>query len=228
IRLLYDEAKRYNSDMVFCGYRMVDTEGGVLKSVKVTQSDDEATIYKMMTICMRIFKREFIEKHNITFPVGVRGEDIPFNMTVNALGSNIRCISYEGYNYVQHSSSAMKKMAGLGSYRLPVKEIAETMEYIRSYGCKNSWDYVELCALRSYAFFIFIFGRKSKKDKFRELYISIKEVLDKECPECYKNPYVKLTKPSEFPLVHRVALVVFTRLYRMGLLYQFAYLFTRI
>ncbi len=188
-------------------------------------------VYKTMTICMRIFRRAFLLEHGIMFPVGVRGEDIPFNMMVNALGSNIRYVNYDGYNYVQHDSQTTNQLVGLASsHKLPVREIADAMEYIKSRGCKNSWECVELCALRSYAYFLFVFGRKSPKDKLWELYVNIKEAMDRECPECYKNPYVKLIGPPIFPLVHRIAVFVFTRLYQMGgnMLYKFAYLFTRI
>ncbi len=36
LRLLYDEAKAHDSDMVFCGYRMVDTAGTVIRTVRFT------------------------------------------------------------------------------------------------------------------------------------------------------------------------------------------------
>lgn len=180
-----------------------------------------------MTICMRMIKRDFLLEHNNRFPEGVRGEDIPYNMLINALGKNIKAIDYVGYYYVQHKSSAMKKMKGLKEIKLPVDAIADTYEYIMRNNIRNSKDYLELSIARSYAFFLFIFGRKSNKKELFKLCDSIEQNIKRMNLKFNKNSYISLFKPKQFPVVHRMAVWLFTKLYMMRMLKPITFLITR-
>ncbi|MBE5940968.1 MAG: glycosyltransferase [Lachnospiraceae bacterium] len=227
---LYDEAEKYQSDMVFCGYKEVNSAGDILREVKVQQleQENETYIYKLMTICMRIFRRDFLEKYSILFPEGVRGEDIPFNMMVNALGKNIRAVDYTGYYYVQHNSSAMRRFKGLKEFKLPVREIGEVLRYVNTNECVNSYDFLELCVMRSFTVFLFQFGRKSNRKNLYELCDEIIEVLDEQCPNCVKNPLLSITKLNDFPISHRIAVKFFSVLYKCRLLKSISYVVTRL
>lgn len=229
IETLYHAAVSNRSDMVFCGYQMVRPDGTLLEKMKISELNpgDESYHYKIMTICMRIFRREFLQKHHIRFPEQVRGEDLPFNLTVYALGSNIKGIAYEGYFYVQHEASAMKQLSGLKAHKLPVREISEVMEYVKQEGCRNSYDFFELGVLRSFAMFIFQFGRKSEKRKLYALCDEVTDVLDKFCPQCYKNPLLPIRKLPIFPIAHRFAVRFFVCAYKHRILKKAAFLFTR-
>ena len=158
----------------------------------------------------------------------VRGEDLPFNMMVNALGENIRSIDYVGYHYVQHSASAMNHFSGLGKFKLPVKEISEVMEYVKTNVCKNSYDYLELCVIRTFTVFLFQFGRKSSREKLYNLCDEIISCLNKQCPKCHRNPLLKVTRLKGFPVSQRLAVRLFTWLYQFKILKQISYILTRV
>ena len=223
IYTLYNYAIKDNSDVVICGYKEVDESGNVIKTVSFDRDIKEVDYYKMMTTCMRIMKTELLIRYSIRFPEHVRGEDIPFNMMAYAFGTNIKIIDYVGYYYVQHSSSAMKRMVGLTGVNFPILEIAEIVNLAKKAGT-SMYDLTEYAMLRSYAMFIFVFGRKAKK---KDLYRIINEVrygLNTVPGNYIHNPYINC---KDFGIVQKYAVKLMCFFENRGLLEAFAYFFTR-
>ncbi len=94
---LYNQAEKYNADICISNYNEVYEDS--IK--KVDDIEVEYPILHESSVCNKLFKREFIEKNNVLFPVGVWYEDNAFTYILLLSNPIVTNISDYLYNYRQ-------------------------------------------------------------------------------------------------------------------------------
>ena len=92
-----------NYDIVLGGYRRPNENGKILRKQELR--DYEWSKLIIMAPWAKIYRREYLIKNNITFLSNNIGEDNYFNLKAMFLTSNIKTISYIGYNWYFNTKS---------------------------------------------------------------------------------------------------------------------------
>ncbi len=79
-------------DVVQIGYRRVQAE-------RVISEQVPCTFYQYTSPCMRLHRRDFITRHNLTFPEGMIYEDVLFSLDLWYARPNYKILHYTGYDY---------------------------------------------------------------------------------------------------------------------------------
>ncbi len=85
-------ACRLDTDVVQIGYRRVQDS-------RVLSEQCPHTFYQYTSPCLRLYKREFIINHALTFTEGMIYEDVIFSLDVWTARPTYRLLYYTGYNY---------------------------------------------------------------------------------------------------------------------------------
>lgn len=248
LETLYKAAVENDSEMVTCGYSMVDHKGNLIR--KVRMSEKGAIAYGragMYVVWCRLFKREFLVKNNFAFQEGGKiYEDVPYSIAAKFISKNPIVIDYEGYYYVQRPGSTMSSGA-VKSSRFPYEKMMEAVEKslqgiqsetnqdensmadadLRQEAAVDRKNRLEFEVLHFFAGFFFRYCRKAKKQDIDELVRYARELIDKYFPKYYKNPYVGIFKNKQQPFIDRAAVRVLVWTNRMGILGGFVKLITR-
>lgn len=224
---LYETAETYRSDVVNSGYRVVKEDGTVLSEVNVSPFSDVSEFGRagIFVVWSKLYRREFLQKHQIRFPEGKLYEDVPFSIAAKFQGKNVKSISYIGYNYVQHENSTMSSSA-VKSERFPYKEIdAVLKKTLSAKGVQK--EALEFEVLHFFTGFLFLYCRKASRQDVAAFCDFASKELKTYFPDYSKNPYIGLTRSKELPLYYRAAIWIFVKLNQFHLLKPFACFITR-
>ena len=92
---LYNQAEKCNADICISNYNEVYEDN--IK--KVDDIEEEYPILHESSVCNKLFKREFIEKNNVLFPIGLWYEDNAFTYKLLLSNPVVTNISDYLYNY---------------------------------------------------------------------------------------------------------------------------------
>ena len=92
-----------NNDCVQIGYRRVTADGEILEEKYPRH------FYQFTSPCMRIYRREILIQHHLTFPEGMIYEDVIFSLDFWATGPTFISLPYTGYNYTYNPLSTTAK-----------------------------------------------------------------------------------------------------------------------
>lgn len=158
ISTFYNEISRGNYDVVLGGYKRVSDQK-VLKRVVGKPSD----WYKFRIIVPwgRIFRREFLIKHDVQFFDYGIGEDIYFNFQIYTKTDKIKVIEYCGYNWWYNDESISNTdHVGLKK-ELPIEKLLNALYDITGSGQYYSWFYV-----RFVVWFLLYSGKSATEEDF--------------------------------------------------------------
>lgn len=93
-------------DCVQIGYRRVTAQGKILIE-KLPKH-----FHQFTSPCMRLYRRELFEKHNLYFPSGMIYEDVIFSIDFWGCKPSYKMLPYMGYNYLAntHSTTAIRNL----------------------------------------------------------------------------------------------------------------------
>lgn len=209
IRELVECAEENQSELVFCGYTMVDEQNGRKTQIRpkyYEQGVREEWAYIICVICSRMYLREFWERQNLEFiyEEGARGEDMPICIYTNAMAKNICMIQSCEYYYVQHEGSAMSAEK---IFRFPYKAAALYYRRIRQEGIQNSQKYLYMAMLKMFALFQYKLYRKAdqKEKEYFSHYICTEY---KDDLRAMKKAWSELIWKIDLPLQHKVAITL--------------------
>lgn len=224
---LYETAEKYHSDVVNSGYRVVKEDGTVISEVNVSPFSDVSDFGRagIFVVWSKLYRREFLLKHEISFPEGKLYEDVPFSIAAKFQGKNVKSVSYIGYNYVQHENSTMSSSA-VKSERFPYGEIDSVLKKtLSAKGVQK--EAMEFETLHFFTGFLFLYCRKASRRDVAAFCDFASEELKICFPDYRKNPYVGLFRSRELPFYYRAAIRLFVSLNRFHLLKPFTCLITR-
>lgn len=122
-------AKLYNTASKFCAdiavtnilkhKKKYDKYNVLYKKVEVASSIDakyklcEDKTRRFFYVMNKIFKKDYIKKHNILFPEGCYFEDVMFSTKAIYYANEIVSVPDAEYHYVEHSTSTVKSKANI-------------------------------------------------------------------------------------------------------------------
>ncbi len=234
LEILYHSAKKNDSDMVISGQNKVDEQGNVLERIEYRKNKKGECILRRLNFSGKLYKTDFLKKHNMRFAEGKIYEDNPFNFVTIGLADNLTVLPYVGYNQIVHPGSTTTKQ--ISEDKLPYKEIEEAIRYVvENQKDTNDKAVFEYTILSFFTYFIFkankqhmyldLEGRKSNQEVINHLCEFVLSNLKKYFPGYWKNPYLGIFKNPELQLTQRVGAVIFVFLCRTNLLKKFAKLY---
>ena len=102
LEILYSTAKKNNSDMVISGQQKVDENGKVYMNITYDVENYPNCILRRLNFSGKIYRTEYVRKHNMRFAEGKTYEDNPFNLIMIFLAKNLVILPYSGYYQVVH------------------------------------------------------------------------------------------------------------------------------
>lgn len=237
LETLYFAAKKNNSDMVISGQKKVDEEGKVYLNIDYEVGKYPDTVLRRLNFSGKIYRTEYMRKHNMTFAVGKTYEDNPFNFIMIFLAENLVILPYSGYYQVGHPGSTTTKK--IQEEKLPYKEIEDAIIYILEHKKEvNDYSIFEFTILSFFTYFIFqankkhmylsVEDRKSDMKVIQNLCVFVEKMLDKYFLFYWKNSYIGIFKNPELQLSQRVGVWLFVKLCRFKILNKFACLYYRV
>lgn len=219
---LCEKAESQALEMVICGLKFVDEKESILRTVipgKYKRFEHEEWTFRISAVCSHFYRRELWEKHQIRFFSGERGEDMPISLFFSAVCDKINVVQTAGYNYVQHSSSAMHNFKGLNHYSLPYHAIEQTLKKVQEIGIANSTEFYELFVMRIFCTCFFDLARGASREKMKELTDYMVRILNEYFPKYYKNTKASLFSKLDIPFVQKAAVKLLILLVRSRLIY---------
>ena len=91
-------------DYVQAGYRRVLPDGRVMEQKKPHH------LYQFISPCMRLYRHDWLQRHELVFREGIIYEDVLFSVQLWESGARGKRIAYIGYNYLvnPHSTTARR------------------------------------------------------------------------------------------------------------------------
>lgn len=236
LETLYTVAKKNNSDMVISGQKKVDEDGKVYMSIDYPVDKFPETVMRRLNFAGKIYKTEYMQKHQMKFAEGKIYEDNPFNLMMIFLAKNLIVLPYSGYYQVGHSGSTTTKK--IQEEKLPYKEIENAIAYTLNHKTEiNDEDIFEFTVLSFFTYFIFqankkhmylnFEDRKSDTEVVMHLCSYVQRILEKYFPKYWKNKNIGILKNKELLLSQRAGVWLFVKLCRMNLLKIFTKIYYR-
>lgn len=225
VEKLVSAAEKNDSELVICGYKMVDTEKNVLKEIvpgEYVALKKEEWAYRIAAACSRMYRKDVWDRYQVSFETGVRGEDVPIALFFNKVCKNIKTIQMAEYYYVQHEGSAMHNFRGLRNFKLPYSSIEKILRYLKKIEGKNSDGFFELGMMRFFTQCIFDLGRGAEKEQLHELCDFVERIMKEYFPGYWKNKESAIWSELEIPFINKVEVKVFMVLLKLHMLYPAA------
>lgn len=235
LETLYSEAKKYNSDMVCSGQKKVNEKGEVLAILTYPIDKNPNCILRRLNISGKIYKKEYIEQHNMRFAIGKTYEDDPFNLVMLFMAHNFRIIRYEGYNQLVREGSITSKK--INSERIPYVALEKSISYVVEHKENvTNYEAFEYTVLSFFTYFIFQANKKHmylKKGIERKSDCSVvlqfcdftMKILKRYMPNYFRNTNVKIFKNKELQLSQRCGVWLYVHLCKSGMLNVFTKLY---
>lgn len=235
LQILYSTAKEHDSDMVCGGQKKVADDGSILARLSYPLGKNPNTILRRLNISGKLYRRSYIEKHNMRFADGKIYEDDPFNLVMLFLAENFKLVGYEGYNQLVREGSITSKKIDVS--KMPYDALEKSIAYVTEHKDEvPQYDVFEYTVLSFFTYFIFqankkhMYIAKSKERKsdtktVLEFCDFTVRVLETYMPTYRKNPYVSLFKNRELQLLQRVGVWGYVHLCKYKMLRPFTSLY---
>lgn len=216
---LYGEAKRSRSDLVISnfesemnGHKVVTSyefpKGITLEKDFIKERILPYFLQKenLNTVCNKLYSREIIVNHSISFPKGVAlGEDGWFNIEFSSYASTVIYMDYTGYHYREVAGSATRNIGekdyfrrAVEVYQMKVPDIYESMMDKESIQQLKSFKLIYQVMSYIHVYYTpskeLSFGKRVKYIKNMLSHVSVREAL----PIFYVEKYASLGRYERF------------------------------
>ena len=147
-RLMYEEAKRLNADMVVCNYitEYKNSSETVIQDFNPVKRNQLIDLLEWRLHCMvwlRMFRSSFYETFGMDTPDVNRGEDFPVSFLAHAMSSKVGYISLPLYHYNRTNPGAITFRTSRKDYN----EAVEILSYLRDFIYSQPEDKAIISAL---------------------------------------------------------------------------------
>lgn len=235
LQVLYSAAKENDSDMVCGGQKKVASDGSTLACLSYPLKKNPNTILRRLNISGKLYRRSYIEKHNMRFADGKIYEDDPFNLVMLFLAKNFKLIGYEGYNQLVREGSITSKKIDVS--KMPYDALEKSIAYVTEHKDEvPEYDVFEYTVLSFFTYFIFQANKKHmyiKRSKERKSDVKTVlefchftvRILETYMPSYYKNQHVSLLKNRDLQLLQRLGVWGYVHLCKYKMLRPFTSLY---
>ncbi|MDY2963491.1 glycosyltransferase family 2 protein [Streptococcus dysgalactiae] len=217
VETLYKEITTNQLDIVISGIKMVDSQGKIKNITKLGET--EWSRYVVTSPCTRIFKKHFLEEHNLRF-LDYTMEDIHFNAVAFSKTEKIKTIPYVGYNnFINMASTTRTSHRGITS-KIDLLYLFSQMN--------NELEPTELVTFlykKVYIYYLLYSGRYSSADRFINEHKRIKSWVTQHHLVSLLSPFDKMVREEK--LKNKLVIYIFERLERLHLINLFAKLYCK-
>lgn len=216
---LVTKAEKNQSDVVCSGQYRITGDGQIISHVQYHLDKNEKCVLRHLNMHGKIYRIDYIRKHNLTFPEGKTYEDNPFNLVAFFLTKNIDFLQYEGYYQLVHLDSITTRK--IKHNDIPFQELEQSVKYVITHK-PNDYDTFEYTLMSFFAYFILeanrkhryykLSDRKSDTDLLKQLCDYARRVLECYCPSYIHNPYLSICKKNDIEMKQKIAVAVFMRM----------------
>lgn len=234
LKVLCNAAEKNKSEMVVSGQFKVKEDGSIIDRILYHPDQNGDSKTRRFNISGKLYRRDFIEKQEIRFPLGKTYEDNPFNMITYFLSKNLVFLEYAGYHQIVHEGSITSKK--IEYQLLPIDAIENAVKRVESnQSVLQDRQLFEFTVMSFFTYFIFV---RNKKKEYLDTNnrTSDMEVVLKVCEdfqrivrtyfrEYTKNRYFKLFSNRDLPLKQKVGTKFFSILVKTNTLKTFTKLY---
>lgn len=208
--------KEADYDLVAGGYhKWID--GKITYTIAL--QDEPWAKFMIMGPYTKLYKKSFLQENNIKFVKVNIGEDIYFNLQVNALAKKVKIIDYVGYYWYTNNESISNTM------HKDIKNLEIDKMLNGSYDSlieKNAINpnNKELIELYYYNFIIWVLQWTTKNTKFKDMskeYDRLFKWLKERFPNYKKNKLIGINKPEGERFVVRIMFFIFMTMHKLHL-----------
>ena len=216
IEIYVKTLKEADYDLVAGGYhKWID--GKITYTIAL--QDEPWAKFMIMGPYTKLYKKSFLQENNIKFVKVNIGEDIYFNLQVNALAKKVKIIDYVGYYWYTNNESISNTM------HKDIKNLEIDKMLNGSYDSlieKNAINpnNKELIELYYYNFIIWVLQWTTKNTKFKDMskeYDRLFKWLKERFPNYKKNKLIGINKPEGERFVVRIMFFIFMIMHKLHL-----------
>ena len=239
LEVLVNAAEEHDSEMVLSGQHKVDEYGSTIFNVDYPVHKYPKYALRRLNPHGKLYRRDFLNRHNIRFAVGKKYEDNPFNLKAMFLCKNQVILPYNGHYQLIRSDSSTA--IGIDPEKIPYDALEESISYVIDHkDLVEDLDLFEFTVLSFMTYFIFqgnrkhiytkeqVKGRKSDLSVIRQLCDYTQRMIPQHLPKYYKNPHVGIFREKELMFSQRAGVWMFVKLLRLHHLKPFTVLFYRL
>lgn len=236
LEVLYNAAEKNDSEMVLSGQHKVDENGSTIANIDYPVDRIPGYVLRRLNPHGKLYRRDFLDRHNIRFAEGKLYEDNPFNMMAMFICRNQVILPYNGHYQVIHSGSTMTKP--MDPNKVPYDAIEQAVSYVLAHKeLLNDRDVFEFTVLSFMTYFIFqanrkhIYssesqkGRRSDPKLLKEICRYTQRLIPQYFPGYHRNKYVGVFRCKYLTLSQRAGVQLFVILLRTHLLWPFTRVF---
>lgn len=236
IEVLYTAAEENDSEMVLTGQHKVDLYGNTIANISYPVDQHPEYVQRQLNPHGKLYRKDFLDRHNIRYAEGKLYEDNPFNLKAMFLCKNQVIMPYNGHYQVIHIGSTMTK--AMDPDKVPYEAIEDALKYNMEHKeLIDDYSVFEFVVLSFMTYFVFVAnrkhlyasgrikGRKSSPELMHKICNYTQEIIPKYLPDYYKNPHVGIFKHRYLSLAQRVGVWGFTILIKTRMLWFFTRIF---
>ena len=213
-------------DMVIGGYYRTNDEK---KLYEVRLKDEKWSMYMIMGPYARLYKKSFLECHQIRFIKVNIGEDIYFNLQANVSAQKVKIMDYVGYNlYINNSSISNTMHKDIKNVEID-KFLNLSYNRLKDMEGINNDNY-EFLELYYFNFIIWALQWTTKTTKFKDMskeYDRLFIWLKDRFPNYKKNKLIGLRKPRGERVSVRIMFFIFMIAHKLHMGKIVVFLFSR-
>lgn len=217
----YERMQQKDVDIVIGGYTK-DVAGTYTKHLV------EECVWSVVTYpiaCAKMYKKSFLEEHNIRFSEIRCGEDIYFSMSVFYHNPTFSVIEYAGYYYYFNEKSITGSLNYDKNHEVFVAEIFEEFleKHTMSQKDESVRRVIEYNYIANMVNALITYGHGGGIDRMKKKYQFWMDDMTEKFPDYRNNPYVGIFKPKGQTRKIRLGVGFVMALHRMGLAKAFLY-----
>ena len=157
-------------------------------------------------------------------------EDGPYGAMTHILANKVVALDYCGYKYRIHQNSTMGNVRKRKSTpKVPYKGVEAAVLKVREFNSDQYVDEVlEYCIIKILAGLTTNMYKNCDNNTRKKVCQYCDWLLKKYFPNAQKNPYIGIFKLKQLPIVHRVAVNLFVKAYRLNILYPFSLIVSKV
>jgi glycosyltransferase involved in cell wall biosynthesis len=180
-------------DIIISGFTKVDNEGNVLYKRKY--KNEASALYQSIAPWGKLFKREYITKHNLSLWNIPFAEDVIFAAELVMTEPFVKMCNADGYLWIEHIEST-SHVAFRGFPKYALEKAFEYFAYIKK-KYSNKSGLLDYFAFKYVAWYLLHSGRNTGSVKMLEQYNKALMYLKQEFPNYKKCSYISPFKPKE-------------------------------
>ena len=219
LHYLVTKAEEKQSDVVCSGQYRITEDGQIISHVQYHLDEKEKCVLRHLNMHGKMYRVDYIRKHNLIFPEGKTYEDNSFNLAAFFLTENIDFLQYEGYYQLVHLDSITTKK--INKSDIPFHELEQSVKYVIEHK-PNDYDVFEYTLMSFFTYFILeanrkhryykLSDRKSDAGVLKELCDYARRILECYCPSYIYNPYLSVYRKNDIEIKQKIAVAVFMRM----------------